>query len=83
MELEHGSERFSTRYVQNNAKECAGIEIIREGVAVAAVTYWDAIGQFSVETIGGEIPLAVMEAAIQEARSKIKLFLDIELLDAR
>jgi len=71
VEIQHGRERYSTKFVHSNVDGSAGIEVIRAASVVAKVTFWDACGQFYVETVGGDIPLAVMEAAIQEAKQLV------------
>jgi hypothetical protein len=71
--IQHGHERFSTNYVQNNIDGCCGIEVICDASVVARVIFWDACGQLFVETIGRDIPLAVMEAVVQEAKQRVKI----------
>ena len=72
MEIQHGRKRYGTTFVQDNVGGSAGIEIVCDGSVVARVIYWDACGDFFVETIGGDIPLAVMESAVQEAMLLVK-----------
>lgn len=44
-----------------------------EGVGALAfrIVFWDAVGQFFVEQLVGEIPLAILEEAAAEARRAI------------
>jgi hypothetical protein len=44
-----------------------------ETLPVMRVIFWDAAGQFVVESIAGEIPLAIVEALIEEAKTQIKI----------
>jgi hypothetical protein len=39
---------------------------------VARVTYWDAIGGFTVETSGSLVPLVIIEELISEARAIVQ-----------
>ena len=39
----------------------------------AEVIFWDAAGQFYVQTFNGEVPLAIMEALIAETKETIKI----------
>jgi hypothetical protein len=39
---------------------------------VARILFWDATGQFWVETLGTDIPLTVMEELIAEAKENVK-----------
>jgi hypothetical protein len=39
---------------------------------VTTMTFWDAMGQFFVETFG-DVPLEILEQLIQEAKGAIRL----------
>jgi hypothetical protein len=39
----------------------------------AEVVYWDACGQFVLQTFGKEVPLEIIEELITEAREKIRV----------
>jgi hypothetical protein len=39
---------------------------------IARILFWDACGQFFVETLGSDVPLTILEELIEEARSTIK-----------
>jgi hypothetical protein len=41
-------------------------------VRVARVVFWDSSGQFQVETLGCDVPLAVLEQVVEEARRTIR-----------
>jgi hypothetical protein len=40
---------------------------------VAMVTFWDATGQFGLETFGTEVSLEIVEELIAEAKDRIKV----------
>ena len=56
----------------------AGIQLYRSSGAnrrhVATVTFWDASGQFFVQTHGDEdVPLSILQAVIDDAKKRIKV----------
>ena len=76
MNSQHGEARFWTTFAEDHQQGFAGVRLHREsaghtGVA-AEVIFWDAAGQFYVQTFGGDVPLAVMEALIAEAKAAVK-----------
>jgi hypothetical protein len=77
MELQHAGARYVTTYVENRTEGYAGIELIhdRDGthVIVARVIYWDAYGQYFVETCGSDVPLTVLEAAIHDVKARVRV----------
>lgn len=74
MNRRHGSAVFSTRKVQDDAEGWIGIHLMRDGgagpVRVASVTFWDAVGQFSI-VVGSETPLTIVEEMVAEARALV------------
>ncbi len=40
---------------------------------VMRVVFWDAVGQFVLESVAGEVPLVVVEALIEEAKAQIQV----------
>lgn len=40
---------------------------------VAAVTYWEGAGHFYLETLGGDVPVEIIEELIAEAKDLIRL----------
>jgi hypothetical protein len=55
----------------------AGIRVYRvsfgqESLA-ASVLFWDAEGHFYVQTVEGGVPVDILEAAIAEAKQKVKI----------
>ena len=75
MEMQFGHERYWTIYVEDHEDGFAGLHIYRErfgNTALAAtVIFWDASGYFSIQTLDGDVPVAVFEATIVEAKQKI------------
>jgi hypothetical protein len=69
-------ERFRTIYVSDNKDGYAGIRLYRvmgeHETLAAEVIFWDAIGQYVVQTFG-EVPLTVLERAIAEAKGRVKV----------
>jgi hypothetical protein len=76
MELQHGHERYWTIPYADNEAGCAGLELVRErfgkSATVARLLFWDAAGEFAVETLGCEVPLPVIEAAVVAVRQHIR-----------
>jgi hypothetical protein len=76
MERQHGYQRFWTIRFDDREQGCSGFRLHRESrgetTVVAVVTFWDAAGQFFIETLGSEIPVVVAEDLIREAREQIK-----------
>ena len=77
MDIQHGHEHYWTTFVEDCKDGCAGFQLHRERFGhralVGQTTYWDATGGFVFGTFGGEdVPVEIVEAAIAEAREKIK-----------
>ena len=77
MELQHGHERYWTIPYSDNAAGCAGLELLRERfgktATVARLLFGDAAGEFAMETLGCDVPLPVMEAALVAVRQHIQI----------
>ena len=79
MEWDYAEHRYSTKLVADNRDGFAGLELhrtLRRDPAdapkrVAQVVFWDAAGQFFIETFGTDIPVAVAERLIAEVRSAL------------
>ena len=75
MELKHGHERYWTAPYVDNEAGCAGLELLRERfgktATVARLLFWDAAGEFAVETLGCDVPLPVMEALAVATRQAV------------
>lgn len=73
MTFEYADSKYVTKLVSDNKAGFTGLELFRtrrsEGVEhrVATVIYWDAAGQFYVETFGGDLPLEVIKKVAAEA----------------
>ncbi len=70
------SEYWSERFEDRDAG-CEGFRLHRgtfgESSVVAEVTFWDATGGFTFRTIDGDLPIEVVNAAIEEAKREIKV----------
>lgn len=68
---------WETKVAIDNAKGWIAVELHRtadaKSTVVARVVFWDAEGQYSLETIGDELPLVIVEELIAEARQTIKV----------
>ncbi|MBM4385029.1 MAG: hypothetical protein FJ091_16880 [Deltaproteobacteria bacterium] len=77
MKRVHGRFEFETTYVEDRRDGWGGFDLYRvEGgkkMRVARVVFWDAAGEFVLETFGGDVPLAVIEELIREAKRVIKV----------
>ena len=77
MNRQFGDTRFWTQYVEDRNDGYAGLRLHRERfgrTAVAAkVLYWDATGQFFVETLDGDVPSDIIEAVIAEAKERVRV----------
>ena len=78
LNIQIGESRFWTKFVRDPKDGYSGFQIHRESfgrtVHVGNVLYWDACGRFVFGTRDGEdIPVEIVQAAIAEAREKIKL----------
>ena len=76
VDQQHGQWRYSTVFFESDADGCAGFDLIRTRDAkperVGRVTYWDAVGHFTITTFGVEIPASVVEGLIAEAKERIR-----------
>ena len=76
MDRQYGDARFKSCMVEDRAEGYVGYDLmcIRHGKdsCVARILFWDASGQFSVETLGSDVPLGILEELISEAKASIK-----------
>jgi hypothetical protein len=76
MNREYGDARYRSSRVEDHYEGYVGLELIRfqhgKDNRVARVLFWDSSGQFSAETLGTDIPLAILEELIAEAKESIK-----------
>ncbi|WP_129775910.1 hypothetical protein [Peristeroidobacter soli] len=74
MKQAYGDAQYTSSPVEDQEQGFGGYELrrLREGREdrVATVLFWDATGQFFVETFG-DVPLVILEALIAEAKSSI------------
>ena len=74
MKLVHGDRQYISSFVEDRVDGFGGYELLRihngKQERVATVIFWDAMGQFFVETFG-DVPLKVLEALIDEAKSNL------------
>jgi len=74
MNRSHGDAIFTTSFIEDAALGFAGFELdrMRDGKPerVATIVFWDAMGQFYIETFG-EVPLKILEELIEETRAAI------------
>lgn len=74
MDFSFGEMAFATEFVEDKRHGWSGLELYRTDgtrVRVARVVLWEASGQFSVETLGTDIPLGVMERVVDEAKARV------------
>lgn len=66
---------FSTERIDDTEAGCSAIKLYRtakgETKHVASVTFWDASGQYFVDTFHGDVPLDIFENFIAEAKQQI------------
>jgi hypothetical protein len=76
MERTYGSMVFSSQVIRNDTDGLLGLELFAEARGdirrVARVVYWDAEGQYAVETMG-EVPLKILEELIREAKQVVRV----------
>jgi hypothetical protein len=73
----HANALYTTSVAHDNQGGWIAIELRRKREAeyhlVARVVFWDATGQFYLETLGTDVELAIIEELIAEARATIKV----------
>jgi hypothetical protein len=61
----------------DNKQGFAGLELLRtcrgKRDCIARIVFWDASGQFSVETFQTDVPLEIIEELIAEAKASIRM----------
>ena len=76
MNIQHGDTRYWTTFVADNKAGYSGFRLHREcrGQTTDAgqVLFWDATGGFVFETMNGDVPVEIVQAAIAEAKEKIE-----------
>ena len=76
MHRKHEDHLYTTRLTNDRKNGCAFLELCRtsngEEKLVAKIIFWDAAGQFFLESVVDELPLDVVQEFIVEARAAIK-----------
>ena len=76
MNRTYGDAVYSTSPVQDSQQGYTGLELYRvrqnKRKRMASILFWDASGQFSVETFKSDVPLDILEELIAEAKNAIK-----------
>jgi hypothetical protein len=76
MDRQFGEYRYVSSFVRDCQEGYAGLEMYRhangKNERVATVIFWDACGQFFVETLGADVPLEIIEALIAETKTVVK-----------
>jgi hypothetical protein len=71
----HGKE-YKTAVTSNNSEGWLAVDLKRttSGLEelVARIVFWDAEGQFALEMYVQELPLAIVEETIAEARAQVR-----------
>lgn len=77
MEIQFGHERYWTTYVEDRNDGFAGLRLHRErfgkSAVAAQVVYWDAAGQYAVQTYDGDVPVEIIEALIAETKQQVQI----------
>ena len=75
MDRQYAEYHYTTEYVFDNQEGFAGLELLRTGRGetgkAARVIYWDASGQYYIETFGAEVPVVIIEQLIAETKDKV------------
>ena len=77
MNRKSGDIQYSSVYVDDKTDGFCGFELHcasgGETQRVASVIFWDACGQFFIETFGSDVPLDILEELISETRERVKI----------
>jgi len=75
MNRRHDGAVYTSTLVHDTSEGFAALELTRttagKEVLVARLVFWDAMGQFFLETVGTDVPLNVVEELIAEAKATI------------
>ena len=75
MNTQHAGTRFWTLFLEDAQAGFSGLRLLKEQAGqqsfAAEVIFWDAAGQFYVQTFG-EVPVTIMEALIAETRDAVR-----------
>jgi hypothetical protein len=78
MDRQYGIFRYTTRLAHDNKEGYPALELDatrKDGDTkrVARVVFWDAYGDFFVETFNAQVPTLVAEQLVAEAKATIKI----------
>jgi hypothetical protein len=77
MDRVYGKARYTSCRTKNKDEGYEGFDLVRvengETKSVARVVFWDANGQFWVETFGTDVPLIILEELIAETKENVKI----------
>ena len=77
MDLSWGNLRYTSKFIDDRKDEYSGFELYEESNGqskrVASVFFWNANGQYFVETFGTDVPLEIMSLLITETKEKVKI----------
>jgi hypothetical protein len=72
----HGRFEFESVYAEDRRDGWGGFDLYRleddKKQRVARIVFWDAAGEFVLETFGGDVPLTIIEELVDEAKRTIK-----------
>ena len=75
MQINHSNVLYSTEAFDDPNAGSVGLNLLATAkdatILAAKITFWDATGQFYLETNRGEVPLEVIEKFIAEAKREI------------
>jgi len=76
--LQWADSSYATKRIEDNKAGFAGLELHRTSrdgqmSRVATIIFWDAMGQFFLETHGTDLPVGVVEWLIAEAKAAIAI----------
>jgi len=77
MERDFGNAHYATSTVIDTREGYTALELHRtikgDSKRVARIVFWDASGQFFLETYNTDIPLEIVEVFISEAKKEIRV----------
>jgi heme-degrading monooxygenase HmoA len=77
MNRNYADSHYSTLQTQDRKQGFSGLELYRtrngKTDRIAAVIFWDASGQFFVETFDSDVPLEILEDLIRETKEVVKV----------
>ena len=75
MDRQFGDVRYWSVYVTDSTDGFAGMRLHRERrgkpEVAAEVIFWDAAGQYFVQTFHGDVPVEILEVLIAEAKERV------------